>query len=70
VTRDGPRRERIAGTIAAEARAFERVIARAPEQWMAVFFPIWPDLEAAAAGTDAPDAAGSDAPATTSPDAR
>jgi hypothetical protein len=26
------------------ARAFERVIADAPEQWWAVFFPIWPDL--------------------------
>ena len=60
VTRDGPRRERIAGTIAAEARAFERVIARAPEQWMAVFFPIWPDLEAVAAGTDPVNAPGPD----------
>ena len=46
VTRDGARRDRIAGTLAAEARAFERVIANAPEQWMANFFPIWPDLEA------------------------
>ena len=31
------------------ARAFERVIADAPAQWWAVFFPIWPDLEEAAA---------------------
>ena len=29
------------------ARAFERVIADAPEQWWAVFFPIWPDLPSA-----------------------
>jgi phosphatidylinositol dimannoside acyltransferase len=44
---DGSRRER--ATVATEriARAFERVIERAPEQWWAVFFPIWPDLEAA-----------------------
>jgi KDO2-lipid IV(A) lauroyltransferase len=49
VAREGTRRERIAGTLAAEARGFEKIIARAPEQWMAVFFPIWPDLEAQAA---------------------
>jgi KDO2-lipid IV(A) lauroyltransferase len=46
VTREGPRRERIAATLAAEARAFEEVIANAPEQWSAIFFPIWPDLVA------------------------
>jgi hypothetical protein len=34
----------------AEARAFERHIAVAPEQWLAVFHPIWPDLERAPAG--------------------
>ena len=53
VTREGARRDRIAGTLEAEARAFERMIANAPEQWMAIFFPIWPDIErelAAAAG--------------------
>jgi KDO2-lipid IV(A) lauroyltransferase len=48
VVREGPRRERIAGTLAAEAAAFEQVIANAPDQWSAVFFPIWADLEAAA----------------------
>ena len=48
MTREGARRDRIGGTLAAEARAFEQVIANAPEQWMAIFFPIWPDLEAAA----------------------
>ncbi len=49
VTREGGRREKIAGTLEAEARAFERMIANAPEQWLAIFFPIWPDLEAEAA---------------------
>lgn len=53
VTRDGGRRDRIAGTLQAEARGFERVIANAPEQWMAIFFPIWPDLEAELAADDA-----------------
>jgi KDO2-lipid IV(A) lauroyltransferase len=37
----GTRRERIAGYMANQARAFERLIAAAPEQWWAVFFPIW-----------------------------
>jgi lauroyl/myristoyl acyltransferase len=37
----GPRRERLAGFLANQARAFERLIAAAPEQWWAVFFPIW-----------------------------
>jgi KDO2-lipid IV(A) lauroyltransferase len=41
---DGSRRERTTATTASIARAFERVIADAPEQWWAVFFPIWPDL--------------------------
>jgi phosphatidylinositol dimannoside acyltransferase len=47
---DGTRRERATVTTERIARAFERVIERAPEQWWAVFFPIWPDLEAAAPG--------------------
>jgi KDO2-lipid IV(A) lauroyltransferase len=50
VTREGARRERTTATLAAEAQAFERMIAHAPEQWIAVFFPIWPDLEADAEG--------------------
>jgi KDO2-lipid IV(A) lauroyltransferase len=41
---EGSRRERVTGYLAAEARAFERHIARAPEQWLAIFHPIWPDL--------------------------
>ena len=44
---DGPRRERVMTATASVAAAFERIIADAPEQWWAVFFPIWPDLEAA-----------------------
>ncbi|HWP63243.1 MAG TPA: hypothetical protein VNO86_07225 [Candidatus Binatia bacterium] len=41
---EGSRRERVEAILAAEARAFERLIATAPEQWWAVFFPLWPDL--------------------------
>jgi KDO2-lipid IV(A) lauroyltransferase len=44
VATDGTRRERIAATLTAMAVAFESLIADAPEQWSAVFFPIWPDL--------------------------
>jgi len=46
---EGSRRERVTAFLAAEARAFERHIARAPEQWIAIFHPIWPDLEPAPA---------------------
>jgi phosphatidylinositol dimannoside acyltransferase len=62
VPAEGSRRERIEVTIAAEAAAFERLIARAPDQWTAVFAPIWPDLEAEAAGPagEALDAGGGD----------
>ena len=28
-----------------EARLFEQFIIDAPEQWLALFHPIWPDLE-------------------------
>ena len=44
VAAEGTRRERIAATLAAMAVAFESLITDAPEQWSAVFFPIWPDL--------------------------
>jgi phosphatidylinositol dimannoside acyltransferase len=57
---DGSRRERVTAYLEAEARAFERYIAVAPEQWLAVFHPLWPDLEAAPApraGTPATEAA-------------
>jgi phosphatidylinositol dimannoside acyltransferase len=45
---EGTRRERVTATMTALATSFERIIEDAPEQWWAVFFPIWPDLEAAA----------------------
>lgn len=44
---EGSRRERVTAYLAAEARAFERHVAAAPEQWLAVFHPLWPDLEPA-----------------------
>lgn len=44
---DGGRRERITSGMTEIAAAFEDVISVAPEQWWAVFFPIWPDLEEA-----------------------
>jgi len=44
----GSRREQVRAILDAEARAFERLVAMAPEQWWAIFSPIWPDLEAAA----------------------
>jgi hypothetical protein len=48
----GTRRERVTTTMTRLAAAFEDLIADAPDQWWAVFFPIWPDLEAeAGAGT-------------------
>ena len=46
---EGTRRERVMATMTAIAAAFERIIEDAPAQWWAVFFPIWPDLEEAAA---------------------
>ena len=45
--------------LAAEARAFERYVAEAPEQWLAVFHPIWPDLERAPARKALPAAVAS-----------
>ena len=51
---EGSRRERVTTYLQAEARAFERQIAAAPEQWLAVFHPLWPDLEAAPAHVPAP----------------
>jgi lauroyl/myristoyl acyltransferase len=44
VPTEGSRRQRILAVLEAEARAFERLVAVAPEQWWAVFFPLWPDL--------------------------
>jgi KDO2-lipid IV(A) lauroyltransferase len=54
VVREGPRRQRLTGTMANLAAAFEASIAEAPEQWWAAFFPIWPDVaEQSAARTAA-----------------
>jgi lauroyl/myristoyl acyltransferase len=39
------RRERSRTMLRDEARAFEELICDAPEQWLALFHPIWPDLE-------------------------
>jgi phosphatidylinositol dimannoside acyltransferase len=44
VPSDGTRRERVTTTMTRLAAAFERLIEDAPDQWWAVFFPIWPDL--------------------------
>ena len=48
VPSQGTRRERVTATMTLLASAFERIVEDAPEQWWAIFFPIWPDLEAAA----------------------
>jgi hypothetical protein len=50
VPAEGTRRERVTTTMTRLAAAFEDLIADAPDQWWAIFFPIWPDLEAAASG--------------------
>jgi KDO2-lipid IV(A) lauroyltransferase len=39
------RRERSRAMLRNEARLFEQLIIDAPEQWLALFHPIWPDLE-------------------------
>jgi lauroyl/myristoyl acyltransferase len=59
VPTEGRLRERVTATTQAFAAAFERIVADAPEQWWAVFFPIWPDLETAgqADATGRPDPA-------------
>jgi KDO2-lipid IV(A) lauroyltransferase len=57
VPAEGSRRDRVTAAMAGLAAAFERVVAIAPEQWWAVFFPIWPDLEAAPTPATTPQAA-------------
>jgi phosphatidylinositol dimannoside acyltransferase len=42
---EGSRRDRLSGFMANEARAFERAVADAPEQWWTAFFPIWDDIK-------------------------
>jgi hypothetical protein len=41
---EGTRRQRMTAFLEAEARAFERAVADAPEQWWTAFFPIWDDV--------------------------
>ena len=55
VPTEGTRRERVTSTMILLAAAFERIVEDAPEQWWAVFFPIWPDLESAALESAAPE---------------
>ncbi len=42
------RREKAAAFLDAQARAFERAVADAPDQWWTTFFPIWDDIPPAA----------------------
>jgi lauroyl/myristoyl acyltransferase len=42
---DATRREATRSALEQEARAIERLIARAPEQWTTLFFPMWKDDE-------------------------
>jgi KDO2-lipid IV(A) lauroyltransferase len=44
------RREATRSILEQEARAFERIIARAPEQWTTLFFPIWAAADEAVPG--------------------
>lgn len=46
VPEGGTRRARLTATLEGVARAFEALIAEAPEQWWTLFFPIWDDLVA------------------------
>ena len=48
---DLPRRARIEALLQAEAHAFEDLVAQAPEQWWAVFYPIWETVGPLARGT-------------------
>lgn len=46
----GAMRERLNGFMAAQARAFERAVADAPEQWWTLFFQVWDDIPARGRG--------------------
>ena len=61
----GTRHERARGFLDEVARAYEGLIAMAPEQWWSIFQPIWDDLARDPAGgmTSAPEAPGGDRPA-------
>jgi hypothetical protein len=47
------RRERSRAMAREESRLFEQFIIDAPEQWLALFHPIWPDLEVREGGDGA-----------------
>ena len=49
VPADGSLRQRVETFMEGQARAFERLVADAPEQWWALLFPVWPDLVPSAA---------------------
>ena len=40
----GSRHERVRGTLDRQVRAFERLVAHAPEQWWTLLFRIWEDI--------------------------
>jgi lauroyl/myristoyl acyltransferase len=64
VPADGGRRERVTALLTELAAHFEAAIAKAPDQWWTVFFPIWDDLDPPAAKPDGADpAVGTTAPA-------
>jgi KDO2-lipid IV(A) lauroyltransferase len=46
VPSEGTHREKVRTLVQTSARLFEDLIATAPDQWWAVFQPIWPDLDA------------------------
>jgi KDO2-lipid IV(A) lauroyltransferase len=46
------RRERSRALAREDARLFERILVDAPEQWLALFHPIWPDLERSTSDRD------------------
>jgi KDO2-lipid IV(A) lauroyltransferase len=50
---DLPRRARVEALLAAQAAAFEQLVAAAPEQWSTLFFPIWEDVGPRPRGTPA-----------------
>ena len=65
VPAEGRLRDRAIAVLDATARAIEDAVATAPDQWSAVFFPIWPDLESTAWADGAATTAGADGAATT-----
>ena len=44
VPTEGSRHERVRTTLGGQVSAFERLVARAPEQWWTLLFRIWEDI--------------------------